>query len=98
MEIFDKTVESLTSSGVAVILNNHMSDAGFCCNYTDSNGLWHNQNYSADQWLEANGQISANYKDNLLVIGNDLRNEIRKDENNKLYPTWGTGDVDTDWK
>lgn len=98
MEIFDKTVESLTSSGVAVILNNHMSDAGWCCSDTDSNGLWHNKKYSAEAWFNANAQISARYKNNLLVIGNDLRNEIRKDENNKLYPTWGTGDVDTDWK
>lgn len=51
MEIFDKTVESLTDAGVAVILNNHMSDAGWCCSTTDGNGLWHNNNYSADQWL-----------------------------------------------
>ena len=42
MEIFDRTVESLTNAGVAVILNNHMSDAGWCCSETDSNGLWHN--------------------------------------------------------
>jgi len=45
MEIFDKTVESLTNAGVAVILNNHMSDAGWCCSDTDGNGLWHNANY-----------------------------------------------------
>jgi len=42
MEIFDKTVESLTSAGIGVILNNHISDAGFCCKDTDKNGLWHN--------------------------------------------------------
>jgi len=48
MEVFDKTVESLTKAGVAVILNNHISDAEWCCWDYDSNGLWHNQNYSAD--------------------------------------------------
>ncbi len=42
--------------------------------------------------------ISARYKDNLLVIGNDLRNEIRNDYNNNLFSTWGSGDFDTDWK
>ena len=35
---------------------------------------------------------------NPLVIGNDLRNEIRTDKKNNLYPTWGTGDSITDWK
>ena len=48
MDVFDKTVESLTKAGVAVILNNHISDAMWCCWEYDSNGLWHNQNYSAD--------------------------------------------------
>jgi len=33
-----------------------------------------------------------------LVVGNDLRNEIRDDNVNNLYPTWGDGNVETDWK
>jgi endoglucanase len=48
LEVFDKTVESLTEAGLAVILNNHISDAIWCCSADDGNGLWHNQNYSAD--------------------------------------------------
>lgn len=50
MQIYDKTVESLTNAGVAVILNNHISDAMWCCSNEDRNGLWHNKNYSADEW------------------------------------------------
>jgi len=42
MEIFDLTVESLTKAGVAVILNNHISDAMWCCGEWDGNGLWYN--------------------------------------------------------
>jgi endoglucanase len=34
----------------------------------------------------------------LLVVGNDLRNEIRPDFKNKLYATWGDGNIKTDWK
>ncbi len=79
MAIFDKTVEAITKAGVAVILNNHMSDAGWCCSNTDRNGLWHNQNYTASEWQEAVASISERYKENPLVIGNDLRNEIRWD-------------------
>lgn len=33
-----------------------------------------------------------------MVIGNDLRNEIRVDLFNKLVPTWGDKNVETDWK
>jgi endoglucanase len=52
MEIFDATVESLTNAGLMIILNNHISDAMWCCGTDDSNGLWHNENYSADQWVD----------------------------------------------
>jgi len=33
-----------------------------------------------------------------MVIGNDLRNEIRYDSVNNLDATWGDGNVATDWK
>jgi endoglucanase len=42
MNIFDATVVALTNAGVMVVLNNHISDAMWCCSNDDSNGLWHN--------------------------------------------------------
>ena len=48
MEVFDATVKALVNAGVMVILNNHISDAMWCCGETDGNGLWHNPRYSAD--------------------------------------------------
>lgn len=98
MQIFDKTVESLTNSGVAVILNNHISDAMWCCSNEDRNGLWHNKHYSADDWQTAVVGMSERYNQNPLVIGNDLRNEIRDDVVNMLHESWGSGNIDTDWK
>lgn len=98
MEVFDATVKSLVNAGVMVILNNHISDAMWCCGLTDGNGLWHNKNYTADQWQDAIVAMSKNYKDEPMVIGNDLRNEIRTDRNDLMIPTWGTGNVRTDWK
>lgn len=75
-----------------------MSNAGWCCSDDDGNGLWHNHQYSADRWIEAVATISERYKSNPLVIGNDLRNEIRLDKKNNLSATWGDGNVKTDWK
>ena len=46
MEVFDETVHSLANAGVMVVLNNHISDAIWCCGEDDGNGLWHNENYS----------------------------------------------------
>ena len=81
-----------------VILNNHISDAKWCCGALDGNGLWHNKNYTADQWVEALTSLAKTYKDEPMVIGNDLRNEIRTDVKELLIPTWGSGNVSTDWK
>lgn len=98
IEVYDKTVESLTQAGVAVILNNHISDAMWCCSNEDGNGLWHNKHYSAEQWQQAVVGMSERYVENPLVIGNDLRNEIRDDLKNMLHESWGSGKVSTDWK
>ena len=98
MNIFDATVVALTNAGVMVVLNNHISDAMWCCSNDDSNGLWHNQNYTDEQWIQAVQDIAARYSHIPMVVANDLRNEIRADYNNNLYPSWGSGDKDTDWK
>lgn len=93
MYVFDMTVESITKAGLAVILNNHISDAMWCCSVTDGNGLWYNKHYSAELWQEAVVSMSERYKSNPLVIGNDLRNEIRDDVKNNLHATWGTNSI-----
>ena len=98
MHVFDKTVSALTNQGVAVILNNHISDAMWCCSPIDGNGLWHNPEYSADYWENAIVGLSQRYQDNKLVIGNDLRNEIRDDTLHGYHESWGTGNEKTDWK
>ena len=98
MDIFDETVNALTNAGLMVILNNHISDAMWCCSLTDRNGLWHNHNYSDDQWIQAITNMSGRYANNSLVVGNDLRNEIRNDTLELLWPTWGTGSESVDWR
>ena len=35
MDLFDKTIEELTSAGLMVILNNHTSSSMWCCSTTD---------------------------------------------------------------
>lgn len=96
LDIFDHTIETITSSGLMVLLNNHTSKSQWCCSDNDGDGLWWSKEYSEEKFVECLVGLAERYKDNKRVIGMDLRNEIRKA--NGIKPTWGTGDPKTDWK
>jgi len=93
LEVFDKCIEALTDEGVLVILNNHMSDAGWCCTESDGNGMWWNENYTTSDWLDALTFLSQRYAGNPRVFGHDIRNEPRPDLRPELtpgsVPWWG---------
>lgn len=95
MEVFDKTVTALTNVGLLVILNNHVSSAVWCCSGNDGEGLWHTERYPEQEWLRGLRLVARRYSKNPRVVGFDLRNEIRA--NGAILPTWGSGDVFTDW-
>jgi endoglucanase len=78
MEVFDATVAALTSAGLMVILNNHNSAAGWCCSEQDGEGLWYTHDYPEEMWLQALEKMVDRYVGNQLVVGMDLRNELRK--------------------
>jgi endoglucanase len=90
LTILDAVIAELTGEGIMVILDNHNSDAEWCCSGSDGNTLWYNDAYPESSWLSDWEGMVARYKDNSLVIGADLRNEPR------ATATWG-GDSTTDW-
>jgi endoglucanase len=90
LTIFDQVVSALTNAGIMVILDNHMSNAAWCCSTTDGNTLWYNSAYPETNWIADWQGIVGRYKSNPLVIGADLRNEPRG------TTTWG-GSASTDW-
>ncbi len=90
LTILDQVVSALTSAGIMVILDNHNSDAEFCCSDSDGNTLWYNSRFPESAWIADWQGMAARYKNNPLVIGADLRNEPR------TTATWG-GDASTDW-
>ncbi|CAE7267112.1 unnamed protein product [Symbiodinium pilosum] len=93
LEIFDSTVQALTDAGLLVVLNNHVSQRGWCCAASDGEGLWYTEEFPESVWLQHLGFLAARYRDNPKVIGFDIRNEIRSTEFDT--PTWGEGT--TDW-
>jgi hypothetical protein len=85
LEIFEAVVESLTDAGLAVIVNNHITQSAWCCGANPCDAAWHNDYLgpvcrvwqSEDQWLENWQTIMTPFVNNSRVIGADLRNEVR---------------------
>lgn len=86
----DQVISTLTNAGIMVILDNHNSDAEWCCSNTDGNTLWYNTRYPETNWIADWQGMVQRYQNNPWVIGSDLRNEPRGDA------TWG-GSAATDW-
>jgi len=78
LQLFDLAVARLTERGIFVIINNHMSSAGWCCKPWDGNRLWKTGTYTQETWMRSWEILAERYKSNPLVIGFDLRNEIGK--------------------
>merc|ERR1719229_27698 len=95
LEVFDATLQALTGKGLMVILNNHVSTSEWCCSTDDGEGLWYTVEYSVDRWLDGLARAAAKWKSNPLVVGFDLRNEIR--DSSLGSPTWGGGPPENDW-
>lgn len=85
LDIFEAVVNSLTEAGLAVVINNHITHATWCCGADPCDGLWYNDNLppicrirqTEDQWLDNWQTIMRPHVKNPLVIGADLRNEVR---------------------
>jgi endoglucanase len=89
MQIFDQVVGALTAQHLMVILDNHNSNAEWCCG-DDGNTLWENAGYPEANWIADWQNMAQRYANQPYVIGADLRNEPR------INATWG-GSPSTDW-
>lgn len=90
MQVFDAVVHALAREGLMIILDNHMSNANWCCSNTDGNTLWYNAQYPESSWIADWKGMADRYANVPQVIGADLRNEPR------YNATWG-GPAATDW-
>jgi endoglucanase len=89
--IFEQVVQDLANAGLMIILDDHNSDAEWCCSSTDGNTLWYNSAYPQSAWISDWTSVVAQFKNTPQVIGVDLRNEPRS------TATWG-GSAATDWQ
>ncbi|QIX01602.1 hypothetical protein AMS68_007119 [Peltaster fructicola] len=90
IEVFNACVEAMTDAGIAVIINNHITNAHWCDGKNLCDSSWHNDQYgpvcnirqTTQNWIDHWKTIMLPFVDNPLVIGADLRNEPRG--------VWGT--------
>jgi endoglucanase len=89
--IYEQVVRDLASAGLMVVLDDHNSNAEWCCSSTDGNTLWYNSAYPQSAWLSDWKSVATEFKGIPQVIGVDLRNEPRGPA------TWG-GSSSTNWQ
>mmetsp|Transcript_80351 Transcript_80351/g.260309 ORF Transcript_80351/g.260309 Transcript_80351/m.260309 type:complete len:678 (+) Transcript_80351:63-2096(+) len=94
-EIFDLTIQAMTDARLMVIINNHNSKSGWCCHYSQDEGLWYVPEYSEAQWIDSLVSLTSRYRNNSMVVAIDLRNEVHDYKDTHL--TWGDGNPKTDW-
>jgi endoglucanase len=86
LEILDLLVQGAADRGLKVILDRHRptSDA--------QSNLWYTDAVPEARWITDWEMLAQRYRGQAAILGMDLHNEPRGEA------TWGSGDVDTDWR
>ena len=79
LQIFDRVIAALADANILIILDNHVSDPAGCCDPFDQNGLWFNERFPEEKFIESWIGMAGRYRNEPMVIGYDLRNEMRPD-------------------
>ncbi|KAK0747886.1 glycoside hydrolase superfamily [Apiosordaria backusii] len=91
LDVFVACVEALTDEGIAVIVNDHITTATWCCGADPCDASWSNDwlpgvvckvRQTEEDWIDNWETVMGRLIKNELVIGADLRNEVRG--------VWGT--------
>lgn len=99
---FERVIAELAAVNVTVVLDNHVSRAGDCCNERDGNGWWsqvpdtgfemvNSRYFNAYNWtlgLESMASWASSYPN---IVGMSLRNELRAvEQQNRDNKPWYT--------
>ncbi|RDA89735.1 hypothetical protein CP533_1059 [Ophiocordyceps camponoti-saundersi (nom. inval.)] len=85
LDVLEAVVTALTEAGIAVIVNNHITTATWCCGIDPCDSGWANDHLgllcrvgqTEEQWIRHWETVMVRFVDNPRVIGADLRNEVR---------------------
>ena len=92
LDVLDAVVGALAKEGLVIVLDNHGSQASWCCANTDGNALWYTSAYPESSWIADWGAMVERYRSQPAVVAADLRNELRGPA------AWGGSDPTVDWR
>ncbi|KHN06534.1 Endoglucanase [Glycine soja] len=82
IQAFQAVVKSLGDNDVMVILDNHVTQPGWCCGNTDGNGFFGDKFFDPNQWILGLTKMATLFKGVTAVVGISLRNELRGSRQN----------------
>lgn len=96
LDIFAEVTRSLTAAGIVVIVNNHITSATWCCGADPCDAGWANDHLgpvcrvrqTEEDWIRNWETIMRPHIDDPLVVGADLRNEVRGLWGTMPWATW----------
>lgn len=98
LDVYAAVVRTLTEAGLAVIINNHITQARWCCDGYPCDMGWSNNDLgplcpvrqSEEDWIENLMTVMEPHVDNPGVVGVDLRNEVRGFAGRLMWDAWAT--------
>ncbi|KAH8180152.1 cellulase (glycosyl hydrolase family 5) domain-containing protein [Sarocladium implicatum] len=114
MDVFEAVTTTLTDAGLAVIINDHITSATWCCGANPCDASWSNDylgplcrvKMSEEKWIQNWETMMSRFVHNPLVIGADLRNEVRGLWGTMTWSSWASAaercgnrllDLNPDW-
>lgn len=94
-DVWDAVIAALTQASLMVIINNQVHKSGWCCVWSQSEGLWYEPGYSQQTWIASLVNMTSRHANNSMVVGIDLRNEVH--DYGSVSLTWGDGSPTSDW-
>jgi endoglucanase len=91
IQIMDKIVDYAGQIGMKILLDRHRPDSGA------QSALWYSTQYPESRWLSDWRMLATRYVGKTQIIGADLHNEPHGIQGGG-GSTWGTGDMNSDWR
>ncbi|EGX92091.1 cellulase (glycosyl hydrolase family 5), putative [Cordyceps militaris CM01] len=96
LDVLEAVVAALTDAGLAVIVNNHITTATWCCGANPCDAGWANDHLGGlcavrqteEGWIRNWETVMARLRHDPLVIAVDLRNEVRGLWGTMPWATW----------
>ncbi|KAL9329629.1 hypothetical protein ACSQ67_004632 [Phaseolus vulgaris] len=82
IQAFQVVVKSLGDNDVMVILDNHITQPGWCCSNSDGNGFFGDKYFDPNLWMLGLTKMATLFNGATNVVGMSLRNELRGPKQN----------------